>query len=274
MGLRVAISTQTPLLKPVPEVAAARGSGQSLEGLYRLTPGGVCRMVLPTVRQWHASGFLSQAHWFALQPDVPTIRGYDGMPLALHHLSLPPEQLAAYARTKERLWADIHGLAAPAWRAADFRFYARYNWFTADAILEHGAGLDVAYIHDFQLLQVGGLLGLAAPAVLRWHVPFVPRLIPERTRRFLVDAMEAFDTVIVSTRRELEGLVDSGFHGRARQAYPHIDAADWPRTGERERAELEGLWGLRRDDPLILVVARMDPMKRQDLAIQALALLR
>jgi glycosyltransferase involved in cell wall biosynthesis len=182
-----------------------------------------------------------------------------------------PEELEAYGRSKEKLWADIHGLPHPPLQAEDFRQYARYNARTADRLLEHADELDVAYIHDFQLMQVGSLVGLAAPCVLRWHVPFDPKRMPPYTRQFLLRVMEDFDAVIVSTRRDLQGLVDAGFHGRARQLYPHIEPGDWPAATASDVARLEEDWGLRPDDPLLLMVARMDPMKRHDLAVRAFA---
>jgi len=280
--LSVGICTQTPLLKfdpPAESTATVGGNGATASGVvakrtHKLTPGGVCRMVLPTLRTWAHNGQLREAHWLSLQPNAPSVLAYDGLPLDIHHLTLPAAELAAYARTKEKLWADIHGLPAPEWGVDDFRFYARFNWFNADTLLENSRGLDVAYIHDFQLLQTGALVGLAAPSVLRWHVPFDPARIPAYTRNFLVRMMEDFDAVVVSTRRDLEGLLNAGFHGHARQLYPHIDSREWPDVTPAQIVELEERWGLRADDPLILLVARMDPMKRQDLAIQALVRLR
>lgn len=282
-GLNIGISTQTPLLRfqaPAASVTLPRSGGAVVElerpvrGRHTVNPGGVCRMVLPTLREWHKGSFLKEAQWLSLQPGAPAVESYDGLPIDIRHLSLPSQELAAYARTKEKLWADIHGLPAPDWSVDDFRFYARYNWFNADALLESSRDLDVAYVHDFQLLQVGGLIGLAAPSVLRWHVPFNPTRIPAYTRHFLVRTMEDFDGVIVSTRRDLEGLVKAGFHGHARQVYPHIDLADWPDAAANQVQEVEARWRLRPEHELILCVARMDPMKRQDLAIQALAKLR
>jgi glycosyltransferase involved in cell wall biosynthesis len=282
-ALRIGLSTQTPLLRFVPGSAAvavtaphvAVSSAQLVENQdYELTPGGVCRMVLPTLQAWNQTGRLRDAHWFSLQPQGPRMLAWDGLPLTLHHLTLPKEELAAYARTKEKLWADIHGIETARFGVEDFRFYSRYNAFTADALLAATGELDVVYVHDFQLLQVGALVGLAAPSVLRWHVPFDPGRIPPYTRNFLVRAMEAFDAVIVSTRRDLEGLLRAGYRGIARQLYPHIDPADWPSVPRAEGARVEAEWGLRADDPVVLCVARMDPMKRQDLAIRALARIR
>lgn len=303
-SLCIGVSTQTPLLRfdpgrrggdaPAPSGRDGRGPRRQGDGTITmaradqarqraeaepepqpyLSPGGVCRMVLPTLRAWHEGGFLRQAHWLSLQPGAPDVEAFDGLPLHIHHLSLEPEGLAAYARTKEKLWADIHGLPTPAWDVEDFRFFTRYNAFNADALLDRARSLDVAYIHDFQLTPLGQLIGLAAPSVLRWHVPFDPQRIPRYTRRFLVRAMEDFDAVIVSTRRDLEGLVAAGFRGRAVQIPPHIDPQEWPDVPAAEVAWLEEEWGLGPDDPLLLCVARMDPMKRQDVAIEAMARLR
>jgi glycosyltransferase involved in cell wall biosynthesis len=230
-------------------------------------------MELPTVHRLRDQGWLKQTYWYSLQPGAPAQIQYDDG-IQLRHLQMGPEDIEAYQRTKEKLWADIHGLHAARFSTEDFRQYARYNAKTADALLRHADELDVVYIHDFQLLQVGALVGLAAPCVLRWHVPWDPKRIPPYTRRFMLSVMEDFDSVVVSTRRDLQGLLDAGFKGRVRQVYPHIEVDDWPQPPPAEVARLEEAWGLDPDDPLFLLVARMDPMKRQDLAIRAFAMIR
>ncbi len=264
------VSTQTPLLR-----FDAKGSqpGPAGPGLppHRLSPGGVCRMVLPTLQHLRAAGFLNHAHWYSLNPGAPSVVPMDGGNVTLHHLDMNPVALEAYGRSKEKLWADIHGLPHAPLQAEDFRQYARYNARTADALLEHGSDLELAYIHDFQLMQVGGLIGPAAPCVLRWHVPWDPKRMPPYTRQFLLRAMEDFDAVIVSTRRDLQGLMDAGFHGKVRQIYPHIDPQDWPSATQEGLRRLEEAWHLPEDAPLFLMVARMDPMKRHDLAVRAFA---
>jgi glycosyltransferase involved in cell wall biosynthesis len=271
--LNLVVATQTPLLRFDSKGTQPGPAGPDLPP-HRLSPGGVCRMVLPTIQQLRDSGFIRQAHWYSLNPGAPPEVALEEGSIRLHHLQMRPEELEAYGRSKEKLWADIHGLPHPPLQAEDFRQYARYNARTADRLLEHAGELDLAYIHDFQLMQVGSLVGLAAPCVLRWHVPWDPRRMPPYTRKFLLSVMEDFDAVIVSTRRDLQGLVDAGFHGKVRQAYPHIEPKDWPAARPDEITRLEEAWGLQPDDPLLLMVARMDPMKRHDLAIQAFAAIR
>ena len=271
--LDMVVATQTPLLRfdDKGTVPGPAGAGWPPN---RMSPGGVCRMVLPTIQQLRGAGFVGKVDWYSLNPGAPPLVPFDDGETILHHLQMKPADLEAYGRSKEKLWADIHGLPHPPLQAEDFRQYARYNARTADAMLEHAGDLELAYIHDFQLMQVGSLIGLAAPCVLRWHVPFDPRRMPAYTRQFLVRVMEDFDSVIVSTRRDLQGLVDAGFHGKVRQIYPHIEPKDWPAAKPDEVARLEEVWDLRPDDPLLLMVARMDPMKRHDLAVRAFARVR
>ncbi|HEX2065534.1 MAG TPA: glycosyltransferase, partial [Candidatus Thermoplasmatota archaeon] len=279
--LRIGISTQTPLVRMGGE-AHHGASGQGVqgrpvplrEGGFDLSPGGVSRMVLQMVRQWHASGWMRQGHLFSLQPKGPERLRLEELGLDVHHLRLPEAEMQAYARTKEKLWSDIHGLEAPRFDTEDFRFYARYNWSTGDAILAQAPDLDAVYVHDFQLLQVGAILGLAAPSVLRWHVPFDPVRMPRYTRHVVLRLMEDFDGVVVSTRRDLQGLTNAGFRGKVLQQYPHTDLQDWPEPAAAAVAEFEALARLPSDAAVVLCVARMDPIKRQDVLLQAMAHLR
>jgi glycosyltransferase involved in cell wall biosynthesis len=94
--------------------------------------------------------------------------------------------------------------------------------------------------------------------------------MPKATRMFLLRAMEAYDGVVVSTRRDLEGLSNAGYRGDVRQVYPHTDPGAARPPAPAAARQLEDLLGLGPDDRVILCVARMDPVKRQDLAIAAL----
>ncbi|HEX2066170.1 MAG TPA: glycosyltransferase, partial [Candidatus Thermoplasmatota archaeon] len=268
--LNLVVATQTPLLRFDAKGEVPGPAGPDLPP-HRLSPGGVCRIVLPTIEELRGANWIGKTHWYSLNPGAPPQVEIRGGAVTLHHMQMKPGEVEAYGRSKEKLWADIHGLPSPGLQAEDFRQYVRYNARTADSILEHAEELDLAYIHDFQLMQVGGLLGLAAPCVLHWHVPWDPQRMPPYTRQFLLRMMEDFDAVIVSCRRDLQGLMDAGFRGRVRQVSPHIEPKDWPTPTAKDIADLEEAWGLRPDDPLFLLVARMDPMKRQDLAVRAFA---
>lgn len=278
--LRLGISTQTPLIRMDKEAHAASGNGVQgkpillQEGAFNLNPGGVSRMVLQMVRQWRATGWVREAHWFSLQPQGPERVRLSELNLDVHHLRLAADEMPAYARTKEKLWADIHGLESPRFDIEDFRFYSRYNWSTSDAIMAQAPDLDAVYVHDFQLLQVGALVGLTAPCILRWHVPFDSNRLPRYTRHFMLRLMEDFDGIIVSTRRDLQGLTNAGFRGKVLQQYPHTDLQDWPEPTAADTHEFEARAWLQPDAQVILCVARMDPIKRQDVLIEAMARLR
>jgi len=116
-------------------------------------------------------------------------------------------------------------------------------------------------------MLVSNMIGPSAPVVYQWHIPFVPSLMQPLMARFILKNMETADSLIVSTRREMEGLTRLGYHGRAFQLYPWIDESQHvvsPGAVEEALAKY-GLEG----KEIILLVARMDPIKRQDIAIQA-----
>ncbi|MCI4318094.1 MAG: glycosyltransferase family 4 protein, partial [Thermoplasmata archaeon] len=90
---------------------------------------------------------------------------------------------------------------------------------------------------------------------------------------FFLKAMEGFDAIVVSTRSYLEELIRAGFHGRAFQVYPYFDPREQGvATPSAVRAFRDRL-GLG-DDPIVLSVGRMDPVKRQDILIEAFATAR
>lgn len=265
----VLVSTQTPLYR-FDAAATDRPAGAHLPP-HRISPGGVTRMVLPTLQELHANGWLRKAYWYSLQPGAPEDVALADDTIHLRHIHMSEDELRPYGRSKEKIWNDLHGLPSQPFNGDDFRQYVRFNTRTAHALLEHAGEVDVAYIHDFQLLQVGALLGPSSPCVLRWHVPFDAKRIPPYTRHWMVRLMEDFDTVMVSTRRDLQGLVDAGFKGRVRQQYPHIHPGDWPDPTPSGLQRVEEAWGVGPDTKVFLLVARMDPMKRQDLAVRAFA---
>ncbi|MCI4362471.1 MAG: glycosyltransferase family 1 protein, partial [Thermoplasmata archaeon] len=115
---------------------------------------------------------------------------------------------------------------------------------------------------------VGGLVGSAAPALLRWHIPLDFRGYPEPVRRFFLKAMEGFDGIVVSTRAGLEDLIQAGFQGRAFQVYPYFDPREQRAASASARSRVQARLKLG-EGPVVLAVGRMDPVKRQDLAIDA-----
>jgi glycosyltransferase involved in cell wall biosynthesis len=284
--LSICINTQTPLaqfLTPVGGTGREGGSGaipdltQLREGVdYRYSPGGVTRMVYPMVRRLLHEQVLREAHWIALNPHAPaTVRAGE---LTLHNVSIPEERMAGYGKVKEAIWGRIHELS-PAeehdelfWTEA-FSEYAYYNRMTAETIraLDEQHDFDAFYIHDFQQLAVGHMLGTLKPKIFRWHIPFDAATIPEKWRAVLATYLSSYDVVIVSSRAYAKSIAELHPEAKIVVLYPYIDAQDYS-TPEAEQVDATSQRiGLEPSDEVVLVVGRMDPIKGQDLAIDAFA---
>ena len=277
--MRICVNSQTPFVKFLltsTELAEKYGplsDPVDLEKLtegedYQISPGGVTAMVYPMVKKMMSSGFLSKVIWVCLGVEYPPrVKVED---VLVEHLEIPRETLDDYTAFKENLWSEIHGLPSDGITNQRYMGYARYNWANSEMLLRYRDEVDAFYVQDFQLLLTGGVVGPPAPAVLRWHVPFDPGNLSALTHRALVKWMEGFDAVVVSTRRDLEGLVKSAYRGRAHQVYPFIDPENW--AGKPSGEALDSVREkvrLKPDEELLLMVARMDRMKSQDVAIQA-----
>jgi glycosyltransferase involved in cell wall biosynthesis len=221
---------------------------------------------------------VSQGHWVAPHPrwvslgspalprEFETDEGY-----IVETVALQPDLRHRYVRFKDTVWRSFHGpWGLEPFASDDYRAFVDYNHRTAQHLLRHREAYDLFYVNDFQLLLVGGLVGSAAPAILRWHIPLELRGYPEQVRRFFLRAMEGFDAIVVSTRLALEELIHHGFHGRAFQVYPYVDPAEHRRAPPGAVRRFREAYGLG-DRPYLLSVGRMDPVKRQDLLLKAFA---
>ncbi|HZW84922.1 MAG TPA: glycosyltransferase family 4 protein [Nitrososphaerales archaeon] len=240
---------------------------------YEFTPGGVTAMVYPLVRRLMEGGQVEKANWVSLGVRYPPRVRVGG--ILVSHVEMPEEVLRDYTAFKEGLWSQFHGMGGELSFDGGYVAYSKFNWVNSQKLLELRQDSDAFFVHDFQLLQTGAIVGPPAPAVLRWHIPFVPDVLPHLTRRAVVKWIEEFDAIIVSTRRDLEGLVKSGYRGRAHLEYPFIDPALWKlNPGPEEVARFDEMIGRRKNEKLLLMVARMDRIKSQDVAIRALSRLR
>ena len=283
-GISVCLNTQTPLVQflggteTAPRVWPREVTLERLrEGVdYRFSPGGVTRMVFPLVRWLTAHGKIREAHWVSLNPTGPETIHVG--PLTLHHLRLRPHRMAGYGRTKEAIWGTIHGLNAPGEEAMlfwsdSFAEYSYYNRQTAERIraLDRVHDFDLFYIHDFQQMPVGEMLGSVKPKILRWHIPFDATILPEEWQAVLVRYLNAYDTVVVSTDRYSRSLRSFGFEREVHRIYPYVDPSEYGHPSPSAVAETAAKFGLGREHEVVLVVARMDPAKGQDRAIRAFA---
>lgn len=284
--ISLCINTQTPLLQFLeggtpsgrrPHLTASTDLRGLKEGVdYRYSPGGVTRMVYPLVRRLIQKGMLKEAHWVAFNPNGPrTVRLGK---VTLHNVSIPTRRMDGYGKVKEAIWGRIHEIDAAEphddlfWSEA-FSEYAYYNRITAERIraLDSEHDFDVFYVHDFQQLAVGQMLGTIKPKIFRWHIPFDAAVIPGPWRAALTTYLASYDVIVVSARKYAASLGAFEPKGRILRLYPYVDPDDYGYPAAAQVAEASNRFGVEPGDEVALVVGRMDPIKGQDRAIEAFA---
>lgn len=283
--LSICVNTQTPLVQFVSQLPKRRIRGRGVlrlselkEGVdYRYSPGGVTRMVLPLLRHLRQDGRVEGVHWVSLNPTGPKTIDVDG--IILHSVTLDIPRLRSYGTIKETISGRAHGVETKGATADnmfwsdDYAEFAHYNRLTAELMkdLDKRHDFDLFYIHDFQQLPVGHMIGTLKPKVYRWHIPFETSMIPTQWTEPLSTYFNSYDLIVVSADKYLSSLKQFGYQGRVERIYPYVDPRDYSRPSGREVAALTEGMGVTRDDRVILLVARMDPLKGQDKAIRALA---
>ena len=241
---------------------------------FEYSAGGVTRMVLPLLTHMMRNGLVEAADWVCLNPEAPATVRMDG--ITIHHLNLLRERRVGYGLAKEIIWRVFHGLSPPTeqellW-ADDFVDYTFYNRVSAELIrnLDSREDFDLFYIHDFQQLPVGRMLQTLKPKILRWHIPFEESMIPTEWSGFLSTYLDSYDAIVVSCRRYLDSLKSLGHKGASFYVYPYIDQSVYTKPTQQDLNELNSRLGLRNDEKIVLLVARLDPMKGQDAVIKAI----
>ena len=279
-SIKICINTQTPLVRfkrPFDDRLYSSMKGQEKlsefrEGIdYDFTPGGVTNMLRPIVKRMVDHKLIDKPAWVSLGPGSPERNESDIA--RMYNVSLAPEQLSLYANFKEGIWDEIHGLGRLSFKAEEYEAYVEYNWLSAKIMLEMLNDVDCYWIPDFQQLLVGNLIGPSAPTILRWHIPFNLERVSDSLRTLVLKSIEGFDSIVVSTKRDLEGLIRAGYRGTAYASYPYVDDRVWSRASDNSLAQVSSKFNLENDDRILLVVARMDPIKAQDVAIRAFSVL-
>jgi glycosyltransferase involved in cell wall biosynthesis len=284
--LSICINTQTPLvqyLRPLegnlmdPVSRDPTNLDTLEEGVdYRFSPGGVTRMVYPLVRRLHKEHVVDEAHWVALNPQAPPTAHLGAM--TLHNVSIDKERMAGYGKVKEAIWGRIHEIDAAEhhddlfWSEA-FSEYAYYNRVTSELIqrLDQQYDFDAFYVHDFQQMPVGHMLGTLKPKIFRWHIPFDATVIPDQWRALLTTYLDSYDVIVVSAGTYAASVNALHPKGKVLRLYPYVDPADYSRPDRPTVAAASQRLGLSPTDEVALLVGRMDPIKGQDLAIDAFA---
>jgi glycosyltransferase involved in cell wall biosynthesis len=241
---------------------------------FEYSAGGVTRMVLPLLTHMMRNGLVDAADWVCLNPEAPATVRMDG--ITIHHLNLMRERRVGYGLAKEIIWRVFHGLSPPTeqeslW-ADGFVDYTFYNRVSAELIrnLDAREDFDLFYIHDFQQLPVGRMLQTLKPKILRWHIPFEESMIPTEWSGFLSTYLDSYDAIVVSCRRYLDSLKSLGHKGASFYVYPYIDQSVYTKPTQQDLNELNSRLELRNDEKIVLLVARLDPMKGQDAVIKAI----
>jgi glycosyltransferase involved in cell wall biosynthesis len=282
--IRLCVNTQTPLVRfnPGYSKSTEETGPPSLSDLtedrdYQFTPGGVTRMVFPLLKRMLVNGVIQSPHWVTLNPVGPEEIVADG--IIFSHIKMQDKVMKGYGHIKEDMWKTIHGIvkglrphAWPLWEK-EYADYTYYNRLSSERLvaLDKEVDFDVFYIHDFQQLPVGHMLGSLKPKVFRWHIPFDDSVIPADWKPFLLKYFSAYDLVLVSCKKYLDALRKFGFTGNVQYIFPYINQSDYSKPTPGELEAFCTRFGIREKDRVLLVVARMDPMKGQDLAIRAFA---
>ncbi|HUB92396.1 MAG TPA: glycosyltransferase family 4 protein [Candidatus Saccharimonadales bacterium] len=240
---------------------------------YVHTVGGVSPLINAQLEELSRMNAIRKAVWFSLNPNAPRniLISKRVKAVSIH---MEGESSRDYVNFKEEIWNNIHSLSSREFTIKEYLGYFRYNSKLARIMLQDHEDLSLFEIHDFQQLLLGAMLGPSFPTILRWHIPFVPEILNRKIRKFIINGLEGNDAVIVSTKRDLQGLIRAGYHGSAYQIYPHIDPGIWKRPERRGAEELASKLGILPRDFVVVNVARMDAMKSQDDLIKAVALLK
>ena len=244
---------------------------------YEFTAGGVTRMVFPLLKRMLQEDIIVDPHWISLNPMGPEKIAADG--ITLNHVQLQRSRVKGYGYAKETMWKALHGIQKKIehvdsllWQDA-FVDYTYYNRLCSELAmqLDKENDFDLFYVNDFQQLPMAHMLNIIKPKIFRWHIPFDEHMIPEMWKQSLSSYFNSYDVVIVSCKKYLESLKRFGYKGKAHYIYPYIDQDIYEKPSRSEVEEFSSRFGIKEDDRVVLVVARLDPMKGQDRAIKGFA---
>ena len=272
--INLGIVSQTPfirMLKPHNAETVALSSLKKSD--YTYTTGGVAPMVKAQLDEFEKERKIRHATWISLNPNAPR-NIILSKTLNMASIRMEDENSRDYVSFKEKLWNNMHNIKTMDFTIREYLGYFRYNSKLARIMLQDYESMDLFEIHDFQQILLGSMLGPSFPTILRWHGPFVPETFGRKVKKFIVNGLEGNDAVIVSTNRDLEGLLRAGYRGRAYQIYPHIDPSIWKPVRKSSVSTLSDMFGIKPNDFLILNVARMDEIKSQDDLIKAVAMIK
>lgn len=228
-------------------------------------------MLRGLARRLEQVGRIAPASWVSLARDAARLRWGRGR---IDLVALEDAALERYASAKSALWDELHS-GEPRAPAATIGEGLRLLGEVIGARtrdMHDEAPFDIVYTHDFQLLDAARHLPPGVPRVFRWHVPVRP--VSADTRRYVVDALDSYDAVVVSTHSYAETLREWGVRVPVHASYPYLDESRRRVVTDEDVAAFDARHGLEERDVAFVLVARMDPIKSHDVAIRALARIR
>ena len=278
--LKLCLNTQTPLVRfslsydellerynELPDPVPLKMLHEGVD--YDFATGGVTTMVYPLMKKMLSEKIIKNPHWVVLNPVGPHRISVNG--IIMHNISLETSALNGYSRFKEAIWRNVHHIEKTPINPKQLTGFGRYNWTCCEKMLNLQVenDFDLFYIHDFQQLPIGAMLGPNVHTVFRWHIPFDSG-IKSSWLRYIVKYMEDYDAVIMSCKKYIDELKKSGFKGKAYQIYPHLDETAYQKPSKNNVDGFCEKFGIKDDEKVVLVVGRIVPVKGQDAVVKAM----
>jgi glycosyltransferase involved in cell wall biosynthesis len=225
-------------------------------------------MLQGLVTRLEGRGRIAPATWVSLAREPARLKWGRR---TLDFIAMPQDDMQQYATAKNALWAEMHGLSPP----VDPREVAAGLARLGRAIGRRSAQLhekepfDLFYTHDFQLISCSESLPAGVPRVFRWHGP--PGHLSRPMRELVAHSMDDYDAVIVSTRSYARELRSWGVRAPIHATYPYLDESARRVVTAADVEAFDARHGIEPDHVVFALVARMDAIKSQDVAIRALA---
>jgi len=279
-NLKICVNTQTPLVRfnlsydellekynELPDPVPLKMLHEGVD--YDFTTGGVTTMVYPLLKKMLSEKRIKNPHCVVLNP-VGSHR-VSVNSIVIHNISLETMALDDYSRFKEAIWRNVHHLEKTPINPKHLTGFGRYNWTCCEKMLnlQIENNFDIFYIHDFQQLPIGAMLGPNVHKIFRWHIPFDSNF-KTSWRNFIVKYMEDYEAVILSCKKYVDELEKTGFKGKAYWIYPHLNEANYSKPSNSEINDFCERFGITENERVVLVVGRVVPIKGQDTVVKAL----
>ncbi|MFA5860443.1 MAG: glycosyltransferase [Candidatus Thermoplasmatota archaeon] len=227
-------------------------------------------MVHALLAEWEATGVSEQATWISLASS-PTPPIQLSARTVIEHVALSGLEQSEYAKAKGEFWNALHGLAEDVdFAAIDQGLTHLARTMAAKATEAHRrTPFDAFYVHDFQVMRIARYLPANVPTAFRWHGPAHP--MDPRVEAYLASCLNEFGSVIVHTKRYAQELRRMGVTVPIHASYPYVPDPPARAITHTELDAFDARFGIARDDTVFTLVARLDPIKSQDVAIRALS---